>query len=318
MTVYRFDPEEMRGLAADLRRAADAAGAASLALIAVPTDGLPPEAAGLVAAQTRALWRLLAQGQSSLTGGARYLTGMATAVRKADDPTLRAAGLNLLTVTKAGEIVLKEISDRATGHRTALPDRARRWARILGTVSGEKAVLSAVGWSEWRKALRDAGVTPGSPLRRQIYETIRARAQSNIDEIQRYRGNSAPPDGGKGKQWGRRVSGLAPGPAGDLADLAAYLHASRKLRADEPQTGVAQVATDIRDFADLVAASNHLAADALIKTPLTAPAAVINEGIGLGADAVVLTLDSVNEARKGVDRVIDSVGDGFKSLARLP
>lgn len=321
MTVYRFDPAEMLALAGDLRRAANAANSASLALLTVPTHGLPPEAADLVEGQTRALWRLLAQGAEGLTGGARYLTRMAGAVRKADSPTLKAAGLDLVRVTKGGEVVFSVLGDLATGKKQPAGTHARRLATLLGLTSGEKVVLQAVGWSEWRKALRDANVGDSSTARK-ISATLRERTRATIENMERVQPGRVrvpfDPDASKWKQWSRKVAGLAPGPAGDAADVAGYVAASRKLRHDEPQTGVSQAATDVRDFVNLVANSNHLAADVLIKTPITAPAAPINEGIGLAADAVVLTLDGANEARKGLGRAVDQIEEGFKSLARPP
>lgn len=318
MTVYRFDPGEMVALAGDLRRAAEAADSASLALLTVPTHGLPPEAAGLVEGQTRALWRLLAQGAEGLTGGARYLTRMAGAVRRADDPTLRAAGLDLVRVTRGGEVVFNVVGDLAARRRQPAGTHARRLAALLGSLSGEKAVGQAVAWSEWRRALRSANVGDSSTARK-ISATLRERTRGAIETMERVQpGRARVPDldEGKWKQWSRRVAGLAPGPAGDAADVVGYVSASRRLRHDEPQTGLSQAATDVRDFVNLVAASNHLAADVLIKTPITAPAAPINEGMGLAADAVVLTLDGANEARKGLGRAVDQIGDGFTSLVR--
>lgn len=322
MTVYRFDPQEMAALAAVLRRAAESAGTASRALLMTNTYGLPPEAQGLVESQTRALWLLLARADTSLAGAAGYLTRMAGAVRRADDPKLRAAGLDLVRVTKGGEVVIKELGDRANRTRTPLGNRAHRWATLFGALTGSKAVDLAVGWSEWRSALRQANVSRGSSTAQKVSAALRQRTASAIDEMNRLQPHKVkvpfPPDDGKWKQWARRVAGLSPGPAGDVADLVSYLSASRKLRADEPQTGVSQALTDVRDFVDLVGASNHLAADVYIKHPLTAPAAVINEGIGLGADAVVLTMDTTNEARKGLGRTIDNIAEGFQSLGRPP
>lgn len=319
MTVYRFDPAEMQALAGDLRRAADAVNSASLALLTVPTYGLPPEAAGLVEGQTRALWRLLAQGAEGLTGGARYLTRMAAAVRKADSPALKAAGLDLVRVTKAGEIVFTAANDLVNGRKQPAGTHARRLAALLGLISGEKAVSQAVGWSEWRKALRDAKVGDSSAARK-ISAALRERTRAAIENLDRVQPGRVrvpfDPDEAKWKQWSRKVAGLLPGPAGDAADVVSYVSASRRLRHDEPQTGISQAATDVRDFVNLVAASNHLAADVLIKSPFTAPAAAINEGFGLAADGVVLTLDTANEARKGIGRTIERIGDGFKSLVR--
>ncbi len=325
MTLYRFDPDEMLALAADLRRAADNAGTASLALLTTPTYGLPPEAQGLVDDQTRALWRLLAAADSSLTGAARHLARMAAAVNRAeraDDGKLRAAGLDVSQATKGGEVVIKLLGDRATRTRRPLGDRARQWATLLGAITGNKAVDQAVAWSEWRKALRASNVAPDSSAGRKISATLRQRTRDSIDALRRAQpGNVKVPDvpgEGKWRQWTRRLVGLAPGPVGDAADVVGYVSAARKLRADEPQTGVSQAFTDVRDFVDLAAASAHLAADVQLKTPLTAPAAPISEGIGLGADGVVLVMDVTNEARKGIDHTIDNIGDGFRSLVLGP
>jgi len=105
---------------------------------------------------------------------------------------------------------------------------------------------------------------------------------------------------------------------GDTADFVGYLAAGHKLRTDEPQTGISQALTDIRDFVDLAGASGHLATDVLIKTPITAPAAPITEGIALTADGVTLTMDTANEARKGLGATAENFVDGLRSLARPP
>jgi len=322
MTLYRFDPAQMVGLADDLRRAADRAGAASFQLLAVPTYGLPPEAKGLVEGQTRSLWRLLARGEAVLTDSSRYLTRMSTAVRKADDATLRAAGLDVVRVTKGGKIIIEELGDRATRTRRPLGERGRRWASLLGTLSDRKAIDQMVSWSQWHKALRDAKVDPRDPVARQIAQTIRHRAAQNVADLQARQPGRVrlpfDPDEGKWKRWVRRVVGLSPGPVGDIADGVGYLAASHKLRTDEPQTGLSQALTDIRDFTDLMGASGHVATDLLVKTPITAPAAPITEGIALVADGATLTMDTANEARKGLGATAENFVDGLRSLSRPP
>jgi hypothetical protein len=323
MTTYVFDPGEMRGFAGDCRRAAGALNDASVSMLMVQTAGLPPEAAGRVEAQCRSLWLMLAAGADGLKGGASLLGQMASAVERADSKSMNVAGLDLVRTTKGGEKIFRELSDAAYRKPASLGDRARRWANALGALTGKKAIDQAVSWTEWQKALREAKVDPSTSAGRRLSAALAKRANDALDEARELnrRVLTPPPvdaTDGKLKQWLRRLSGYVPGPAGDAADLFGYLSASQKLREDEPQTGVSQAATDVRDFVDLVGASNHLAADVFFKSPVTAPAGVINEGIGVGADGVVLGMDGLNEARKQVDSTIDTIGDGFKSLAMGP
>lgn len=313
---YVFDTDEMRGLADHVRCTGEDVGDAASPLLTAQFHAaqLPPEARGLVEAQCRALWRLVHQGSASLSDSARYLHRTAEAVEKADRSSWTAAGLRLVKITKTGEAVADELADTVSGKPVALDDRARRWAGVLGTLTGVTAVGLAVQWSEWRAALRESNVSRRSPAARKFSAALAQRTRESIER--NLRRTTSPPPGvkdGKWKQWGRRVAGYVPG-AGDLADLAGYAVASTKLRSDEPQTGISQAATDVRDFVDLVAASNHLAADFLFKHPLTAPAGVINEGIGFGADGVTLGLDTLNEARKALGSVQDKIEDGFTSL----
>ncbi len=98
---------------------------------------------------------------------------------------------------------------------------------------------------------------------------------------------------------GRKVAGAAPF-LGAVADVQQYAFDGEKLRRDEPQTGVSQALTDVRDFTALVGSSNHLAADAwAVAGPLGVPGAAINEGIGYSADLVVLGMDSTATAARG-------------------
>ena len=317
---YVFDTDEMRGPADHVRRAGEDVGDAAHPLMTAQFHAaqLPPEARGLVESQCRALWRLVHRGAASLSGGARYLHRTAEAVEKADRSSWTAAGLRLVKITKTGEAVADEIADVVTGKPAALSDRARRWAGVLGTLSGITAVGLAVEWSEWRTALRESNVSRHSSAARKFSAALTQRTWEGVEK-NLGRAASPPPDfsDGKGKQWGRRVAGYLPGPAGDFADLAGYAAASAKLRSDEPQTGISQAATDVRDFVDLFAASNHLAADILIKHPITAPAGVINEGVAIGADGVTLGLDTLNETRKALGSAKDTIEDGFSSLIRI-
>lgn len=317
---YVFDTDEMRGLADHVRRAGEQVGDAAHPLMTAQFQAgrLPPEARGLVETQCRTLWLLLHRGAAGLAGGARYLNRTAEAVEQADRSSWTAAGLRLVKITKTGEAVADEIADVVTGKPTALSDRARRWAGVLGTLTGVTAVGLAVQWSQWRTALRESNVSRHSPAAHRLSAALGRRTREGVEQNLR-RSASPPPDfrDGKGKQWSRRVAGYLPGPAGDLADLAGYAVAGAKLRSDEPQTGISQAATDVRDFVDLFAASNHLAADIFFKHPLTAPAGVINESVAIGADGVTLGLDTLNEARKALGSTKDKIEDGFSSLTRI-
>jgi hypothetical protein len=291
-----------------------------MALFTVTGDGLPPEARGRVESQCKAIARLLSSGGESLRGGASLLAQMASAVEHADSKSMKVAGLDLVRTTKTGEVVIRELSDAAYRKPARLGERAMRWAKALGAVTGVKAVDQALGWLEWQKALKQARVDPSTSAARKLSAALQRRTLEALDEAHELdRRRAAPPPfdpkASKTKQWVRRLLGYLPGPAGDAADAMGYLAASQKLREDEPQTGISQAVTDVRDFLDLAAASNHLAADVLFKHPLTAPAGAINEAAGLATDGVVLAMDGIDAVADEADKVIDSIGDGFKALA---
>ncbi|MGH3731407.1 MAG: hypothetical protein ACRDTU_22085, partial [Micromonosporaceae bacterium] len=270
MSTYVFDPDAMRHYAGTVRSAGTAVNNAALQLLMVQPIGLPPEAQGRVESQCTALWRMLSQGASGLDGGAGLLTRMAGAVERADSATLKVAGLDLVRVTRTGDVVIRELSDRAYGRKGPLGERALRWAKALGAVTGKKAIDVAVGYAEFRKAAREAKVS-GSAAR-VLSATLKKRALDALDEANelRNRPKSVPLTDlreSNSKRWANRLLGYVPGPLGDAADVLGYVAASEKLRADEPQTGLSQAATDLRDGVNLGAASFHLAADGLFKTP---------------------------------------------------
>jgi hypothetical protein len=318
MTVrYVFVPEEMRGLAADLRRAGDGLQAAGLPLIRAQLNAgeLPPEARGPVESQCRSIWKLLDAGGESLAGGARHLDRTAAAVEQADSSSWRAAGLK---VTKVGKAVVTELADRGSAKPADPAGRARRWAGVLGTLTGVGAIGAALGWAEWRRALREAKVSRGSPAARKLSAGLQRRVGEGVRENLGWDRRPVPYRGDDGflRRLGRKATGYVP-VAGDAADVAGYLAASEKLRRGEPQTGLAQAATDVRDFTDLTASSFHVAADALSKSIVTLPAAVPAEAVGIGGDAVVLGLDTANEARKALGTVEEQLEDGFESLVGI-
>lgn len=319
MTVrYEFDPVEMRAFSADLRRAYDALQTAGLGLLiaAGQAGTLPPEARGLVEGQCRSLGRLLAAAADGLAGGRRYLDRTAAAVERAGESSWQPTGVK---VTKVGNAVVAELADRGSVKKATRADRARRWGGVLASLTGVKAVGQAVAWSDWKKALTGAKVARGTPAARAFAATLDRRAVDGVRAnagFDRRRLPSTPGDSGL-RRLGRTAVGAAPW-AGDVADGMQYLADGEKLRRQEPQTGLAQAATDTRDFVALVGSSNHLAADVFSKHPVTLPAALINETVGYGADGVVLALDGANEVRKGADAAIDRIGDGFRSLVRPP
>ena len=309
---FVFAPGEMRALAGTLDRARTALNAASIALLVVDTSGLPAALQSAVEAERRSLGSQLSGTGSGLAAGSSYLTRTAEQVEQLDRSGFFAS---TQAGVKIGAAVFGDLADLAVD-KTDRAGRARRWATALGALTGTKALAQAAGWHEWGTAARKLAnreswrsATSVQRLRQVMDERIGAGLRNNYRI--RTPGSYGPDaDSGWRDKAGRKVGGAAPF-VGALADLQQYAFDSEKLRRDEPQTGVSQALTDVRDFTALVGSSNHLAADAwAVAGPLGVPGAAINEGIGYGADLVVLGMDSAATVGKGAVAAGGDVVDG--------
>lgn len=290
----------MRALASTLDRAQSALRSASQALLVVDTGGLPAQLAATVEAERRSLGSQLAGTGAGLEAGSRYLTRTAEKVEHLDETGFFAAtGVGV----KVGDAIFGELTDFGL-HKSDLVGRARRWAGVLGALTGTKALVQAAAWHEWGATARALAnreewrsATAVGRLRAVLDERIGAGLRANY-------GVRTPasygPKAGKGlRKLGAKLFGAIP-LVGGLADFQQYLAAGAKLRRDEPQTGVSQVLTDIRDGTALLAASAHLEADLFVLGgPFGVPEAGLAEGIGYAADGVVLGMDTTATAAKG-------------------
>ena len=297
---FVFAPGEMRALAGTLDRCRAALGRG----VAGTARGRHQRAAGgaasAVEAERRSIGSQLSGTGSGLEAGSRYLTRTAEQVEQLDESGFFAstnAGV------KVGAAIFGELADLGV-HKSDPAGRARRWATALGALAGTKALVQAAGWQEWGAAARKlAGrdewrsATTVQRLRSVLDDRVGAGLRAN----HRLRTPAADgPQAGQGwRKAGARAAGAAPY-VGALADAHQYLYDREKLRRDEPQTGVSQALTDVRDVTALVGSSNHLAADVwAVAGPLGVPGAAINEGFGYGADLVVLGMDGTAAAAKG-------------------
>jgi hypothetical protein len=312
---FVFAPGEMRSLSGTLDRARAALGSASLALLAVDTTDLPAELASAVEAERRSLQSQMLGTQAGLEAGSRYLTRTAENVEHLDDTGFfTSTGVGV----KVGNAIFGELTDLGL-HKSDRAGRARRWAGALGTLTGTSALSRAAAWHEWGAAARTLA-------RRDAWRTATAvqRASSVLDARiggglrSDFRVRTPASYGPKAGQGVRKIGSKAFGAVpfvGAVVDGQQYLADGEKLRRDEPQTGVSQALTDVRDFTALVGSSNHLAADAWgVAGPLGVPGAAINEGIGYGADLVVLGMDSTAAAAKGVVAAGGAVADGAEGV----
>ena len=297
---FVFAPGEMRALAGTLDRARAALSSASIALLVVDTSGLPAALASAVEAERRSLGSQLSGTGSGLEAGSRYLTRTAERVEHLDRTgffTSTQAGV------KVGNAIFGELADLGR-HKSDRAGRARRWATALGALTGTKALVQAAGWHEWGAAARKLAnrdewrsATTVQRMRAVLDERIGAGLRAN--HRVRTPASEGPRSGQGWRKAGSKLAGAAPY-AGAIADAQQYLYDGEKLRRDEPQTGVSQVLTDVRDVTALAGSSNHLAADAwAVAGPLGVPGAAINEAFGYGADLVVLGMDGTATAAKG-------------------
>jgi len=307
---FVFAPGEMRALAGTLDRARSALSAASLALLVVDTSGLPGELVAAVEAERRSLGSQLAGTGAGLEAGSRYLTRTAEKVEHLDRTGFfTATGVGV----KVGNAIFGELTDLGL-HKSDRAGRARRWAGVLGLLTGTKALGQAAGWHEW-------GATARTLANRDEWRSASAvqRMRAVLDErigggLRANYGVRTPasygPKAGKGlRKPAAKLFGAIPY-AGVVVDAQQYLADGEKLRRDEPQTGLSQAATDVRDFMALAGSSNHLAADAWgAAGPLGVPGAAINESFGYGADLVVLGMDTTATAAKGAVAAADAVAD---------
>jgi hypothetical protein len=291
----------MRALAGTLDRARTALGSAASALFLVDTSELPGDLAGAVDAERRSLGSQLSGTQHGLEAGSRYLTRTAEKVEHLDDSGFFSS---TGTGVKIGDAIFGEIADLGL-HKKDRAGRARRWAGALGALTGTSALGQAAGWQEW-------GATARKLASRKEWRSATAvqRMSQVLDErigggLRNNYGARTPssygPDAGKGwRRAGSKVAGGLPY-AGVALDVHTYLSDGEKVRRDEPQTGISQVATDVRDVTALIGSSNHVAADVwMLAGPVGVPGAAINEGIGYAADGLVLAMDGTVTVAKGV------------------
>lgn len=307
---FVFAPGEMRALAGTLDRARSGLSAAALALLVVDTAGLPGELAGAVEAERRSLGSQLAGTGAGLEAGARYLTRTAEQVEHLDDTGFfTSTGVGV----KVGNAIFGELTDLGL-HRSDRAGRARRWAGALAAVTGTRALGQAAAWHEW-------GATARTLANRDEWRSATAvrRLRQVLDErvgggLRADYGVRTPasygPEAGRGlRKPAAKLFGAVPY-AGVVVDAQQYLADGEKLRRDEPQRGLSQALTDVRDLTALAGSSNHLAADAWAAAgPLGVPGAAINEGFGYGADLVVLGMDTTATAAKGVAAAGGAVAD---------
>jgi hypothetical protein len=316
-TRYLFVPGEMRRLAATLDRGRSSVDAAVLALLLVYTTGLPAKVRSAVDSELASLRRLLTGVSDGLSAGSRYVSGTAERVERLDEQGFfRRNG----PLVKVGDAVLGETVDIGLdrGDRAA---RARRWARVLAALTGTSVLAQAASWSEWRSTARKLARGDGWRTATRVTR-LRAAVDARVGEgLRANYGVRTPsregPRAGSGfRRLGRTAAGALPY-AGTAVDAWQYRSDWEKLRRDEPQTGVSQALTDIRDFTALVGSSNHLAADVCSLTgPVGLPGAAINESIGYAADGAVLTMDGAAWAGKRVAHAGGAALDKAAGLAR--
>jgi hypothetical protein len=314
-----FAPAEMRQLAATLDRGRSGVADAELALLMVDTSGLPATVQSAVDSELASLRRVLAAVSNGLAAGTRYVSRTAEQVERLDDQGFfRQHG----PLVKVGDAVLGEVVDIGLD-RGDRAGRARRWARVLAALTGTSVLAQAAGWSEWRATARtlangDGWRTATRVAKLRAVVDARAGAGMRANHGVRIPSREGPRAGTGFRRAGKSLAGALPY-AGTAADAWQYLADGERLRQDEPQTGVSQALTDIRDFTALVGSSNHLAADAWsLAGPIGLPGEAINETIGYTADGAVLAMDGTAWAGKRVAHaghaVLDKAGGLVKSV----
>lgn len=294
-----FNPGQMGNWAGALRDIAKQAGAVSSRLFLADPTGLPPDIAGEVESEIESLRRLLDACEATLDGSGGYLSTVAAVVRKSDDDP--GSPLKLDT-TGAARVGLKQLEAWGRGTSGELYGPAGLVARITGVDALDKAVK----WSAWVQAVRASGVEASASRRHKVAGAIRQRTvkPSPIPRLDARADNFW-------RKLGRSAGRVLP-IVDAKASLDAYAGASRKVQGDEPQTGISQVAIDVRDTTALAAASYHLTAE----VPIFRPVKVV----GYGFDAAVLTMDTgYSVAKKGHDGAKwlgDQAVGGVKDLGR--
>jgi hypothetical protein len=299
-----FNPGQMGSWAGALRDIGGQAGAASSMLFLADTTGLPPDIAGEVEGEVDSLRRILLACEATLDGSGGYLNTVAARVRQSDSDPGDPLGLKLVKgVAKVGPA-----EAAAWGRGQSLDGtRVRGLAGFAASLTGVGALEKAVKWSEWAHAVRTSGVHASASRRRKLAGAIRRR-MAKPPPIPRL-------DARADNMWrklGRGYGRLVP-VAGAASSYDAWVGASRRFQADEPQTGIAQVAIDVRDLTALAAASYNLEAEVPFLAPVAKP-------IGYGLDAVVLSMDTgYSVAKKGHDGAKwlgDQAVGGVKDLGR--
>lgn len=312
---FVFAPGDMRALAGTLDRARSALISASLALLVVDTSELPGELASAVEAERRSLGGQLSGTQAGLEAGSRYLTRTAEKVEHLDQTGFfTSTGVGV----KVGNAIFGELTDLGL-HKSDRAGRGRRWAAALGALTGTKALSQAAAWHEWgataRKLARRDGWRSATAVQRMdavLKERVGGGLRANYGV--RTPASYGPKAGQGLRKIGSKAFGATPY-VGVVVDAQQYLADGEKVRRDEPQTGVSQALTDIRDVTALVGSSNHLAADAwAVAGPLGVPGAAINESIGYTADLVVLGMDGTAAAARGVVAAGGDVVDGAEGV----
>lgn len=299
-----FNPGRMGDWAGALRDMGGQAGAVSSMLFLADSTGLPPDIAGEVEAEIESLRRLLDACEATLDGSGRYLSGVATRVRQSDDDPGDPLGLTLVK----GVATVGPAEAAAWGRGQSLDGkRVHGLAGLAASLTGVGALEKAVRWSAWNHAVRTSGIQASAGRRRKLAGAVRQRMAEG----------AATPDldaraDNRRRNLARALGRLAP-VAGAASSLDAYVGASRKFQADEPQTGISQVATDVRDLTALVAASYNLEAEVPFLAPVAKP-------IGLVTDGAVLAMDTgYSMAEKGHDGAKwlgDQAIGGVKDLGR--
>jgi len=316
-TRYLFVPGEMRQLAATLDRCKSAVDAAVVELLLVDTTLLPAQVRSTVESECAALRRQLGGVGDGVAAGARYVSHTAERVEQLDrEGFFREHG----TFVKVGDAVLGEAVDVGLDRATT-GGRARRWARVVAALTGVSVLAQAAGWSQWRSTARTLAKGDGWRSATQVVR-LRSVVEARVgDGLRSNYGVRRPrlegPRAGSGFRRLGRIAASALPYAGTVVDGDQYLADSEKLRRDEPQTGLAQAATDVRDVVALVGSSNHLAADVwTIAGPIGLPGAAINETVGYAADGTVLAMDTTAWTAKKAAHLGSAVAGKAAGLAK--